>query len=122
VVEDDEHVGYLLEFMLSRAGIRVVMARDGRAAAEYIDGDEPVDVVLPYKDGFELLTLLRSRPAWSDVPVIVPSARTLERDVVRGLEAGAVDYVTKPYNPRELMARIRRHTQRVCPYDEATGT
>lgn len=116
VVEDDEHVVYLLEFMLSRAGFRVITAQDGRTAAEFIGSADPVDIVmldivLPYKDGFELLALIRSRDAWSDVPVIILSARTLERDVVRGLDAGAIDYVTKPYNPRELMARVRRHTR-----------
>lgn len=124
VVEDDEHVIYLLEFMLSRAEFRVVTAQDGRVAAEYINGADPVDIVildlvLPYKDGFELLNLIRSRPEWSDVPVIILSARTLERDVVRGLEAGAIDYVTKPYNPRELMARVWRHTRQRKEFDEA---
>jgi len=124
VVEDDEHVVYLLEFMLSRAGFRVVTAQDGRVAAEYISSADPVDIVmldivLPYKDGFELLSLIRSRAEWSGVPVIILSARTLERDVVRGLEAGAIDYVTKPYNPRELMARVRRHTRPQDCLDEA---
>ena len=126
VVEDDEHVVYLLDFMLTRAGFQVFAAQDGRAAAELISSVDPVDIVmldivLPYKDGFELLDLIRARPEWSDVPVIMLSARTLEQDVVRGLEAGAIDYVTKPYNPRELMARVHRHTQGTQKLDKAIG-
>jgi len=117
VVEHSEHVLFLLEFMLSREGFDVIGCADGRAADTFIRENEPVDVVildlvLPYKDGYELLRLIRHRtedPAWASVPVIVLSARKLESDIVRGLDSGANDYVTKPYSPGELMARIRRH-------------
>ena len=114
IVEDNEHVIYLLEFMLEREGFRVTSCADGREAADFIAASKPVDVVLldlvlPYRDGFEILSQIRGDKKWRDVPVVVLSARTMERDVVRGLEAGANDYVGKPYNPRELLARVKRH-------------
>ncbi len=114
VVEDNEHVVYLLEFMLEREGFTVSACTDGREATDYIAGSAPVDVVLldlvlPYRDGFEILSQIRADQDWQGVPVIILSARTMERDVVRGLEAGANDYVGKPYNPRELLARVKRH-------------
>ena len=114
VVEDSEHVAYLLEYMLEREGFDVLVANNGREAADCI-GSTPardivlLDVMLPYKDGFEIVREIRSSPTWQQTPVIMLSARSLEEDVVRALEAGANDYVTKPYNPRELLARIKRH-------------
>ena len=114
VVEDSEHVAYLLEYMLEREGFDVQVANNGREAAAHI-ASEPasdivlLDVMLPYKDGFEIVREIRTSPTWRQTPVIMLSARSLEEDVVRALEAGANDYVTKPYNPRELLARIKRH-------------
>ncbi|MBT8442293.1 MAG: response regulator [Gammaproteobacteria bacterium] len=117
VVEHSEHVLFLLDFMLSREGYDVTGCADGREADTFIRNNDPVDIVildlvLPYKDGYELLRLMRDdpdTPEWADVPVIVLTARKMESDIVRGLDSGANDYVTKPYSPGELMARIRRH-------------
>lgn len=117
VVEHSEHVLFLLDFMLAREGYEVIGCSDGREADAYIRDHAPVDVVildlvLPYKDGYELLHLIREEPDnsdWAHVPVIVLTARKMEYDIVRGLDSGANDYVTKPYSPGELMARIRRH-------------
>lgn len=113
VVEDHEHIAFLLEQMLLRQGFDVDMATDGKKAAEYVDSRGPVgvvilDVMLPYLDGFELLQLIRTHPDWRRVPVIMLSARNQEGDIVRALEAGANDYVCKPYKPGELLARINR--------------
>ncbi len=114
VVEDSEHVAYLLEYMLEREGFDVLVANNGREAADCI-ASEPardivlLDVMLPYKDGFEIVREIRASATWQQTPVIMLSARSLEEDVVRALEAGANDYVTKPYNPRELLARIKRN-------------
>jgi DNA-binding response OmpR family regulator len=111
VVEDHEHVAYLLEHMLRREGFEVALTADGRGAADYISTQSAptvvlMDVMLPYLDGFELTRLIRAHPAWRKVPVIMLSGRSTEEDVVRALEAGANDFVSKPYRPKELLARI----------------
>lgn len=113
VVDDNEHVAFLLGYMLAREGFETVTLRDGRAAAHYIAESPPADAVLldlmlPYLDGFEILSIMRAHPAWKAVPVIVLSARSDEADVVRALDSGASDFVRKPYRPLELMARLRR--------------
>ncbi len=113
-VEDDEHISYLLDFMLRREGFEVVNATDGRQAQQCIEEMAPpaivlLDIMLPYLDGFELVAKIRRTEGWQDVPVIMISTRSMEKDIVRGLEAGANDYVVKPFNPVELLARVRRH-------------
>lgn len=114
VVDDDEDIAYLLRHMLERAGFSVRVAEDGRTASDVIASAMPADIVildlmLPYVDGFELITRIREDNRWRDVPVIVMSGKVTENDAVRALELGANDYVTKPCNPRELEARVRRH-------------
>ncbi len=126
VVEDSEHVAYLLEYMLEREGFDVLVASNGREAAEAIAVGPArdivlLDVMLPYKDGFEIVREIRSSSIWQDTPVIMLSARSMEEDVVRALEAGANDYVTKPYNPRELLARIKRHIADRAPARATSG-
>lgn len=113
VVEDDEHIAHLLRFMLERAAYRVEVARDGRAGKAYIEAQPApafalLDVMLPFHDGFQLVQLLRATPAWATVPVIMLTAKTQERDIVRALDAGANDYILKPFQPAELLARVRR--------------
>jgi DNA-binding response OmpR family regulator len=113
VIEDDEHLAFLLGYMLERENFEVTTLRDGRQAAHHIAASKAPDVVLldlmlPYLDGFEILGLVRAHPGWKSVPVVVLSARSGEADVVRALESGASDFVRKPYRPRELVARIRR--------------
>ena len=113
IVEDDDQICYILKFILEREGFVVNIARDGRAAEELIGKMPPpaivtLDVMLPHVDGYTLLKLLRARPGWEKVPVILLTARSQEKDVVRGLEAGANDYMVKPFKPDELRARVRR--------------
>ena len=113
VAEDDEQLAYILRFILEREGFQVHAAPDGRTAKELIGKLQPpaivvLDVMLPHADGFELLALLRSTAGWQAVPVIMLTARSQEQDIVRGLEAGANDYMVKPFKPEELRARIRR--------------
>jgi len=114
VVDDDEDIVYLLRLLLLRDGFLVHTATNGRDAAEFIACSNPTDIVitdlmLPYVSGFELITQIRENRQWNRVPVIVLSGKVTERDAVRSLEIGANDYVTKPYNPQELSARIKRH-------------
>ena len=113
IVEDDEHMAYLLGYLAEKERFAVERVADGRKAAERIDAGPAVDLVLldvmlPYTDGFELLEKLRTNPAWKDVPVIILTSRTREHDAVRALSLGADDYLTKPFSPAELIARIRR--------------
>jgi DNA-binding response OmpR family regulator len=114
VVEDDEHIGPLLEFMLERQGYRVELRTDGRAARQFIEtnGLPPslilLDVMLPFHDGFELLRMVRAQPGWETVPLVMLTAKNSELDIARALDAGANDYILKPFQPADLMARLRR--------------
>jgi two-component system, OmpR family, alkaline phosphatase synthesis response regulator PhoP len=113
VVEDDDHIAHLLKFMLERSGYRVAHAGDGRAAQEYIKSQPApdialLDVMLPFMDGLQLVGVVRKQPGWETVPVIMLTSKTQERDIVRALDAGANDYIHKPFQPEELLARLRR--------------
>lgn len=114
VVEDEKDIQTILEFVLSREGHDVIIAENGKVAKNIVDSREPVDLVLldimlPYFDGFELVTHIRSNEKWKSVPIIMLTARSSEKDIVKALELGANDYVTKPFNVKELMARIKRN-------------
>ena len=113
VVEDNEHVAYMLEFILRRAGYEVITAGNGRDAQAAIDNILPVDVIvldlmLPYISGYQLITEIRDNTLWQHVPIVVLSGKVLEEDIVKALDLGANDYVTKPFRPEELLARLRR--------------
>jgi len=113
IVEDDVHLAYLLGYLAQKEGFAVEQVADGRAAAQRLT-TLPVpdlvllDVMLPYADGFELLGRLRATAGWEHVAVIVLTAKVHEEDAVRALALGADDYLTKPFSPAELIARIRR--------------
>jgi DNA-binding response OmpR family regulator len=113
VVEDDEHINYLLDFILAREGFTIHAAKDGKQAMELVDTITPpqlalLDVMLPYADGFQILAHIRAKPEWKDVPILMLTSKSQEKDIVRALEGGAADYVLKPFQPLELMARLRR--------------
>jgi DNA-binding response OmpR family regulator len=120
VVEDDEHIGQLIKFIVEREGFKVVLASDGRAAIELIESLCPpaiviLDVMLPYFDGFQLTAHIRENAQWKDCPIVMLTAKSQEKDIVRGLDAGANDYMLKPFLPEELRARIRRLVKRPPP-------
>lgn len=115
VVEDDSNITSLLQFMFEREGHVVTLLADGEAAYLHIVSQPAPDLVLldsmlPYRDGLRLLNVLRSQNGWgwAEVPVVMLTARSLERDIVTALDAGANDYVVKPFQPHELLARVRR--------------
>ena len=113
VVEDDDQIAYLLRFILEREGYRVELASDGRSAMALIGSIEPpaltmLDVMLPHFDGYQLLAAIRGQEAWRDVPVLMLTAKSQEKDIVRALDSGADDYLVKPFKPEELRARIKR--------------
>lgn len=117
MVEDEEDIAFLIRFMLERHGFVVDHAADGRQAIEKITTSSPpdltlMDIMLPYHDGLELIERLRAQAGWAQVPVLMLTAKAREADIVRALEMGADDYVTKPFQPEELLARIRRLLRR----------
>ncbi len=108
VVEDDSNIIDLLQLYLTQEGFHVVSASDGQAALEKILAEPPdlvvLDLMLPGLDGREICRRVRAR---SELPIIMLTARDDDVDKIVGLELGADDYLTKPFNPRELVARIR---------------
>jgi DNA-binding response OmpR family regulator len=116
VVEDEPIVREVVVSYLEREGYRTLEARDGDSARALIEGEKPalvlLDVMLPGTDGLELCRWIRAR---SDLPVILVTARGDEVDRIVGLELGADDYVTKPFSPRELVARVRTVLRRATP-------
>jgi two-component system, OmpR family, response regulator len=121
VVEDEQAIADLVRAYLKRDGFGVVWARSGEQALEEL-GRHPVrlvvlDIGLPGIDGFEVCRRLRAR---TGVPILILSARDDEVDRVAGLEAGADDYVTKPFSPRELVARVKAILRRAGSGGEAS--
>src|SRR5215211_4120281 len=112
VVDDDRVLADLVSFTLRRSGYEVLIAGDARTAIERWAEDQPdliiLDVNLPgtaeLQDGFAICRRIRSE---SDVPIILLTVRGEEKDIVYGLEAGADDYILKPFSPRQLVARIQ---------------
>ncbi|ELP71186.1 response regulator transcription factor [Streptomyces turgidiscabies] len=108
VAEDDEMQSRLIRIYLEREGNAVQVVGDGRAALDRARSTSPdlivLDVMLPLVDGLDVCRILRTE---SDVPILLLTARTTEEDMLLGLDLGADDYLTKPYSPRELTARVR---------------
>ncbi|MDQ1358733.1 MAG: two-component system, OmpR family, response regulator [Acidimicrobiaceae bacterium] len=123
VVEDDPNIADLVDIYLRREGFRVILAADGEAGLAAIDRERPrlaiLDVGLPGAiDGLEVCRRVRSR---LPLPVLMLTARDGEIDRILGLELGADDYVTKPFSPRELVARVRAILRRSDGPREAPG-
>jgi DNA-binding response OmpR family regulator len=120
VVDDEPIVREVVVRYLEREGYRTLEAGDGDAARRLVESQPPdlvvLDVMLPGTDGLELCRWIRSR---SELPVIMLTARGEEADRIVGLELGADDYVTKPFSPRELAARVRTVLRRASPADGA---
>lgn len=114
IVEDDDHIGQILKFIMERQGYQTRLAPDGQAAKQAIDeySTPPdlilLDVMLPYVNGYELVEFIRARSGFQDTPIVMLTAKAMEQDIVRALDAGANDYVVKPFQPNELLARVRR--------------
>lgn len=119
VVEDEPAIAELLSVNLGFAGHRVMVANDAEAAMAMIATELPdlvlLDWMLPGMSGVRLAKRLRSEGRTRDIPIIMLTARTDEADKVEGLETGADDYITKPFSPKELMARIKAVMRRRAP-------
>jgi len=121
VVDDEADIRGLVHELLQRAGHDVIEASDGKEALRRFYAEQPelvlLDVSMPGLDGWGTLERIRQL---SDVPVLMLSAKAEELDKVRGLQAGADDYVTKPFGRQELLARVERHLRRARPEPEPT--
>ncbi|MEM6682369.1 MAG: phosphate regulon transcriptional regulator PhoB [Pseudomonadota bacterium] len=119
VVEDDAHISELVRYNLDREGFDVSHCEDGEEALLKAEEDTPdlivLDWMLPHVSGIEVCRQLRRRSQTLSIPIIVLTARTEEADRIRGLETGADDYMTKPFSPRELIARINAVLRRTRP-------
>ena len=111
VVEDEAALATMLRYNLEKQGFRVEEAVDGQEALTRISEGAPdivlLDWMLPVMSGIEVCRQIRRRPATRDLPVIMVTARTEDQDAVRGLNTGADDYITKPFNMEALLARMR---------------
>lgn len=110
IADDDEDILELVRLRLSRAGHEIVLARNGAEALELARSSRPdlalLDVTMPMMDGYQVTRELRADPATSHLPIVLLTARAQTAEVARGFEAGADDYVTKPFSPGELQRRV----------------
>lgn len=119
VVEDEEAIMTLLKYNLEKEGFSVLTAMDGEDALAQVKEYKPdiivLDWMLPSMTGVEVCKSLRRNPNTKNIPIIMLSARGQEDDRVQGLDSGADDYITKPFSPSELVARIRAVFRRIRP-------
>jgi len=122
VVDDEEPIQELLRFNLEKEGYVVCGATDGQEALKHVESDHPdlivLDLMLPGMDGLEVCRRIRSNPKFQQIPIIMLTAKGEEIDTVLGLELGADDYMTKPFSPRELLARIKARLRRPNSQEE----
>jgi len=119
VIEDEREIRDLVRYNLERSGFRVTAVADGEEGLRRLFASRPdllvLDLMLPGRNGLEILREVRAEPATRDLPVIVLTARSAEMDKLLGFEHGADDYLTKPFSPRELVARAQALLRRAQP-------
>ncbi len=112
LAEDEPQIARLIEFKLKKEGYDVTWRENGEEALKAIKGDKPdlilLDIMMPVMDGYEVLRRLKEDENLKSIPVIMLTARAQEKDVVKGIDMGAEDYITKPFHPAELLARVKR--------------
>ncbi len=110
VAEDEPNIVLSLQFIMKKAGLRVRVAEDGDQAVLEIKKERPdivlLDIMLPKRDGFSVCETIKGTPEWSNVKVIMLTAKSREDDKQRALRLGADDYITKPFSTRELVDRV----------------
>lgn len=111
-VDDEIFIRRLIEVNLLRAGYRVTTAEDGQDALEKIRAERPdlvvSDVMMPRMDGFELLKQVKMDPELNDLPILMLTAKAQDADIFKGWQSGAEAYLTKPFNPMELLTFVKR--------------
>ncbi len=112
LAEDEPQIARLIEFKLKKEGYKVIWKENGEEALEAIKADKPdlilLDVMMPVMDGYEVLRRVKEDENLKSIPVVMLTARAQEKDVVKGIDLGAEDYITKPFHPAELLARVKR--------------
>lgn len=125
VVDDEPHIVEIVCDYLKQAGFRVITAKDGQTALSMARNEQPdlivLDLLLPEMDGLDVCRLLRQDPVLGAVPIIMLTARVEEIDKLLGLELGADDYMTKPFSPREVVARVRAVLRRAGGHTSSPG-
>jgi len=125
IVEDERDILNLISFNLRRAGYRTRNVTSGEEALSDMKEERPdlviLDLMLPGMDGFDVCREMKKNEKLEDVPIIMLTARTEEMDIVSGLEAGADDYITKPFSPKVVVARVRTALRRVRHENRAGG-
>lgn len=123
IVEDEADIADLIEFHLKREGYPTRVVGSGAEALRVIRREKPalilLDLMMPEIDGLEVCRRLKREPDTREIPIIMVTARGEESDIVVGLELGADDYITKPFSPRVLMARVKTVLRRIEPEDAA---
>jgi DNA-binding response OmpR family regulator len=116
LVEDTEEVRLAVSDLIEMNGFECITAKNGKEGLEKAEEDEPdviiSDVMMPVMDGFEFARSVTETPSLSHIPIIMLTAKVEEQDMIEGLELGAVDYITKPFNSTELMLKIRNIIKR----------
>lgn len=111
VAEDQEHIRALIEYKLKNSGYTVVSVSDGNAALSRTREIKPdiilLDVMMPLMTGFEVLSALKKDEELKSIPVLLVTAQSKEDEILKGLSMGADDYITKPFSPNELAARVK---------------
>ena len=117
IVEDDEDIRELVSYHLLKEGYQVASVASGEEALSMVEGQPPdlivLDVMLPGVDGMTVCQKLRSEPKTADIAVMMLTAKGEEADIIRGLNLGATDYITKPFSPKVLLARVRAALRRL---------
>ena len=118
VVDDDPQIVRLVRAYLEQAGFAALVAYDGATALRLVRQEQPdlalLDLMLPERDGWELTRLIRAEPELAHLPIIMLTARVQDTDKIAGLELGADDYITKPFNPQEVVSRVRAVLRRTA--------
>jgi two-component system, OmpR family, response regulator MtrA len=111
IADDDEDILMLVQLRLSRSGYEVVVARDGEEALQLAREKQPdlvvLDWMMPKASGLEVLRAMRADESVASIPVVLLTARVSESDIQEGMDAGADDYIAKPFSPQELASRIQ---------------
>ena len=123
IVDDDKEIVRLVRSYLEQAGYSILVAYDGETALHMIRRERPgliiLDLMLPDRDGWDITRIVRGDQTLRDIPIIMLTARIEDTDKIVGLELGADDYVTKPFNPREVVARVRSVLRRTTKINKS---